>query len=193
MHLLKERNNMTDGNIVEEYKGYTIQINNSDSCDIESPLMECNWIKTDSSLLDSIDVLHEMGDRLEYQDADEDEATIDKFEQQNPENMVYPLYKFEHGQVSYSTVPYSCRFDSGQIGWIVFNRKAFGWGRWSAKRREMVQGMLNQSLESYAEWCNGEVYGYDITKDDEEIDSCHGFLGLNSADDAAKELIDSLA
>jgi len=49
----------------------------------------------------------------------------------------------------------------------------------------------NPSPETIKAWQNGEVYGFQIYKDQEIIDSCYGFYGeLNYCIESAKESVD---
>lgn len=84
-----------------------------------------------------------------------------------------PLYLFDHGSLTISTTPFSCPFDSGQVGWIWCSWKAarreFGMAR-SAEQRRLVQERarvaIQQEVEIYAQWLQGDVYNFVIERDD---------------------------
>lgn len=91
----------------------------------------------------------------------------------SPENMTFPtagtvfnLYKYEHSGVAYAIKPFSCPWDSGQVGAIFVSDE-------HTNPKEVATSVCDM----VAAWCNGESYGYQIYKDDEELDSCWGFLG----------------
>lgn len=86
---------------------------------------------------------------------------------------VFPLFKYEHGLVSYSTSSFRGRahhaeWDSGPVGFVLIKKSAY---RKPAKRAEIAESIC----QSVTKWCNGEYYGYTIEQDDEIIESCWGF------------------
>jgi hypothetical protein len=86
--------------------------------------------------------------------------------------IVYPVFKYEHGNVAYKTSPFSCPWDSGQAGYLLLDRKE--WPRRGKKSDTYAKAVL----ESYTSWCNGEVYGFVIEDEDGEVlGSCWGFIG----------------
>ncbi len=40
-------------------------------------------------------------------------------------HVILPLYLYDHGGITMSTGPFSCRWDSGQVGWIYAEKKKF--------------------------------------------------------------------
>lgn len=96
---------------------------------------------------------------------------------------ILPVYMFSHSGISFSTTPFSCRWDSGQVGWIATNPdryKEFGCELPSdqKERYEYMENELKDEIKLLDQYAKGEVFGfrkYDI--DGEEIDSCWGFFG----------------
>lgn len=94
----------------------------------------------------------------------------------------FPLYKYEHGAVAYSTGAFSCPWDSGRVGFVLVKMDE---ASDHDKRREIAKGLC----ETVADWCNGYIYGYVVKDvDDEEVDSCWGIYGFEYA---KKEATDS--
>lgn len=96
--------------------------------------------------------------------------------------LILPLYLYDHSGITISTSPFSCRWDSGQVGFIWVSkadiRKAYRVERISPKLKERVLKYLNNEVETYDQYLTGEVYGYIIgTEEDEHIESCWGFFG----------------
>lgn len=103
--------------------------------------------------------------------------------------IMLPLYLYDHSGITMSTGPFSCRWDSGQVGWIYVTkeqvRKEYGWKNLSKKRIETIEGYLKGEIEEYDRFLTGQVYGYDVTElgeckhcgtaIEEDIDSCGGF------------------
>jgi len=105
--------------------------------------------------------------------------------------MILPVYMYDHGDVSLSVEPYSCRWDSGQVGWVYathdklvkeyqqYFRKG---GKKKLKRSdyERAERCLKAEVETYGQYVNGEVYWFGIEDENGElIDSCGGFFGYD--------------
>lgn len=99
----------------------------------------------------------------------------------NPGAVVLPVYKYEHSGVAYRTTPFSCPWDSGQVGFIVATAETIE-KEWTAygnpDPQEAALECLRCEVETYGQWANGEVYGFTIEHDGEVIESCGGFYGL---------------
>jgi len=103
-----------------------------------------------------------------------------------------PVYAYIHGNVALNTTGFSCRFDSGQSGCIFITkeevRRIFNVKRISPKLYEQVIESLKSEVKVYSQYLAGEVYGYRIFDDqDEEIESCWGFYGMETAEKEAEE------
>ena len=107
--------------------------------------------------------------------------------------VVEPLYMYEHGGVAVSTTPFSCPWDSGQFGWVFITREAVknlqGWKRITQERRYLLHSYLTSEVKEYNCYLRGEVYGWSVSKDDEHIDGCNGYIGYEYIDDMKKEII----
>lgn len=57
---------------------------------------------------------------------------------------------------------------------------------------EKAVSYLKGEVNTYNQWVNGEVYGYVITKDGEEVDSCWGYYGYDHCEDEAKYSVDHI-
>lgn len=106
--------------------------------------------------------------------------------------VILPVYMYDHSGISLSTRPFHCPWDSFQVGFIAATREAcqdaFSWSRLTQKRRNIVKRYLEDEVETLSQWCNGECFRYTITdKEGEELDSCSGFIGLDSVKEAANE------
>ena len=106
------------------------------------------------------------------------------------EVIMLPVFLYDHSGITMSTTSFSCPWDSGQVGYIFVTtenvRKEFSWKRMSTKRRVLVKALLTAEVEEYDTYLRGDVFGYTIHDDTDEIlDSCCGFYGL----DAVKEAV----
>ena len=91
-----------------------------------------------------------------------------------------PVYMYEHSQVALSTEPFSCSWDSGQVGYIFVSYEDIikEYGKLDIERATKV---LEYEIEEYSQYINGEVYGYKVyRKDGENVDSCWGYIGYDN-------------
>lgn len=88
-----------------------------------------------------------------------------------------PVFAYIHGSITIKAgEPFTCPWDSGQIGIIYVSRDKI-----NAEKISDNQALQNlkAEIELYNQYLNGEVYGF-ILRDnntEEEIDSCWGFFG----------------
>ncbi len=94
---------------------------------------------------------------------------------------VYPVYMYDHGGVALSVNSFSCKWDSGQVGFIV------------SDEGNAHEAYINatEELKEFAHYINGEVYGVRVFEDTEEIDSCYGYYGYDHETSGLKDELDS--
>jgi len=102
----------------------------------------------------------------------------------SPDNIALPLYLYDHSGITMNTVGFSCPWDSGQLGIIFVSRekvrKEFNVKRISKKLQDKVIKSLRSEVSTYDDYLTGQVYGFIIkNENDEELDSCWGFFGLD--------------
>lgn len=105
-----------------------------------------------------------------------------------------PLYLYDHSGITMSTSPFSCPWDSGQVGFIYATRRAV-LKEWNKKRmsptlNEQATQVLLAEVKEYNQYLTGDVWGY-IIEDDagEQLDSCWGFYGAEYCKQAAEEAL----
>lgn len=84
---------------------------------------------------------------------------------------IFPLSAYIHSKVSlYLGTHKVCQWDSCQIG-LVFASKS----EWKTKAKALkaVRGLI----EIWNDYLSGRVYGFQVYKDDKQIDSRYGFYG----------------
>lgn len=142
--------------------------------DAECPMdMDGQW-----KLVSFVERSIHYGDISEFFDEEEDGTKTLCAEYANlfKEGFAYWLDYYEHGQSMYSIHRNSqqCRWDTSWFAGILY------WEHpqddMGAKTPEDRQKDAEAFLNTYNDWCNGNVYGY-IVEDSEfnEIDSCWGF------------------
>lgn len=100
---------------------------------------------------------------------------------ERPDVISLPLYLYDHSGITMNTIGFSCRWDSGQVGFIYVSlaevRKEYGVRRVGKQIRRKVESLLTAEVEAYDRYLTGSVYGYEITdKQGAHVDSCWGFF-----------------
>ena len=139
-----------------------------------------NYILGDKRISDPIDFLEEMlgiSPKGIYTNHRHTELS----EQFKAEHIALPVYLYDHGGQTISTTPFSYPWDSGQVGWIHVSkekvRKEYGWKNISPKRKNQVLEHLRGEIKVFDQYIRGDVYGFTLTDDEGEEDSCGGFYG----------------
>lgn len=95
--------------------------------------------------------------------------------------VILPVYLYDHSGLVMNTTGFHCPWDSGQIGFIHATLKAvrteYSVQRVSAKLRKNVSKALAQEVVIYSDYIGGNAYGYVVEREDEEVESCWGFIG----------------
>ena len=80
--------------------------------------------------------------------------------------IVLPLYLYDHSGITISTAPFSCPWDSGQVGFISVSkakvREEFGIQRITAKVREKAEEILRGEVKDYDQYLQGEIWAFEI-------------------------------
>lgn len=115
----------------------------------------------------------------EYNNWDEAEKAIEK---EYKTAIILPLYLYDHSGQTIRTTPFSCKWDSGQVGFIIISketiRKEYNVKRINQKLIDRVTQYLINEVETYDQYITGDVYWFEVTDNEgERIDSCSGFYG----------------
>jgi len=159
----------------ETYRNYTIEIEQSE--DVENPR---NW--DNATLMICSHKRYNLGDEKHdidfnnYSSWEEcKKAIIKKY---NPV-VIKPLYMYDHSGITISTSPFGDRWDSGQIGWVIFTREKaleeYGGKRITPAIKEKCENLLNSEVETYDNYLRGAVY--DFTIKDENGDEVENGVG----------------
>ena len=107
-----------------------------------------------------------------------------------------PLYIYEHSGMSLKCFedkipkyPYNDQWDAGCIGMVFTTEALLKEAGLTTMPKKEVQEQMKTEIETYSQWCNGECYGFRLSKwskcdkcnqvEDKEIDSCYGFYGCD--------------
>lgn len=96
-----------------------------------------------------------------------------------------PIYMYDHSGITIATTPFSCSWDSGQVGHIFVSKEKvkneFGWNRITANRLLKVREYLANEVKELDAYLTGQVYRYDLIKDGEIIDGLGPFTDVKGA------------
>ncbi|KNZ70286.1 hypothetical protein Tfer_0846 [Thermincola ferriacetica] len=85
--------------------------------------------------------------------------------------IILPLYLLDHSGITISTSPFSCPWDSGQVGWIYVSKDdvcgVYGVKHITPTVKRWAIGVLEAEVEEYDIYLRGEVYGYKLYHIDE--------------------------
>lgn len=104
--------------------------------------------------------------------------------------VILPLYLYDHSGITMNTCGFSCPWDSGQVGWIYADKAMIEQehGKITPEILEKVRQTLEAEVKEYDYYLTNQCYGFQLFKEDVEVDSCWGFLGeIRDVQDAVKE------
>lgn len=120
--------------------------------------------------------------------------------------IVYPITKYEHGEISLS-LGYKSGWDHSVVGFVYVTketiRKCYGVDRITQKHIERTKDCLQDELHMLTAWLNGSCYGwrikeYALTDDGldwevDTLDACWGYFDQDYALAAMKDALNCLA
>ena len=114
--------------------------------------------------------------------------------------IILPVYIYNHSGTAISTVPFACKCDSCQAGWIIACAtdilKEYEVAGIDDALRATVVAVLKAEIAEYEKYLNGEIYEYSIyqgTDVNMPVGSCSGYYGLEEVKAAMTEAVDALA
>jgi hypothetical protein len=128
-------------------------------------------------------------------------ASIDDIPEDDDDAIILPLYLYDHSGITMSTKPFSCSWDSGQVGYIYCTiEQAIEMLGDRDVTVERITECLKKEVEVYDTYLRGDVYRYVIEEGTgcdccgnvqwEVVDSCCGFFGYDHKDSGLIESIE---
>ena len=99
----------------------------------------------------------------------------------NQYKWVYPVFMYDHSGVAFSINSFDCKWDSGQVGFIVSNEGT----------PEEAYMHATSELKTYGDYANGDVYGFSVFEDTELLDSCFSYFGCDHEDSGLRNELKS--
>ena len=130
------------------------------------------------------------------------------------------LYLYDHSGITMSIKPFSCKWDSGQVGFIYVTpemiKKEFNITEITEEIIEKVYNILDSEVKIYDQYLTGEVYGFsldcinygklnlmnlkfeNLTNSQQhlfldDVDSCFGFFGDDFEKNGIKDNLGNFA
>lgn len=145
---------------------------------------------------------YNLGDKHDYYNPDDFQ---ERMELDIKDGLLFlkPLYLYDHSGITISTAPFSCRWDSGQVGWIYMTIDTAIKEGWVAEGKEKVDECTQEEKDKVHNYMDGEVKNYDQYLRGEVLyyklesvkececcgtvlyeneDSCHGFFGMSESE-----------
>ena len=170
-------------NIIKEetYKNYTIRIvsdeESANFMDNPIEMCECNEKTTFFSNQRCNSYKHSLSEIVD---------NCDDFDEYMSEHYTHylPIYGYSHGgmelSLSNESYPFNCPFDGFLYGVITTNETNI--------TKEEFTKTISSYIKEFNDLSNGEIYGYQIIdKNNEETDSCYGFVGESSIADMIED------
>lgn len=100
-----------------------------------------------------------------------------------------PLYLFDHSGITISCEPFSCSWDSGQVGYIYVTRDDVieEYGEWNDETIAKAREVLQAEIQVYDMYIRGDVWMYRIEANGEELECLGGYLGEEFARECGDE------
>jgi hypothetical protein len=125
---------------------------------------------------------YDLGDKHSYDKRSE--LKNDIMENENV-HTILPLYLYDHSGITISTSPFSCQWDTTQVGFIFISKEKV---KSEGIDETKVEEYLKNEVKTYDQYLRGEVYGYEIIKvttcnlgceHEEFIESSYGYYDEN--------------
>jgi hypothetical protein len=120
---------------------------------------------------------NEIGIRNEdYGSWDEMQEALD-----NQYKWVYPVFMYDHSGLAFSINSFDCKWDSGQVGFIVLE----------SGTPEQAYKWATSELQTFSHYMNGEMFGVSVFEDTELLDTNSGYYGHDHETSGLKDDLQS--
>lgn len=97
--------------------------------------------------------------------------------------ILLPVYMYDHLGLALSLSPFSCQWDSGQVGHMIApleslkSEYSVPAKNWTGLFKRWALHAAKSELKQYEQFVSGDAWGYVRTLDGEHLDSCWGYYG----------------
>lgn len=153
-------------------------------------------------IADDLGITEIIEDLEMYEEIYNDEEQLQDWIKSREDFVILPLYLYDHGGITMSTSGFSCRWDSGQVGYIYCptNKILKEYGNTNLSTLTKVEDILEDEVKTYDQYLTGDTYGFKLYKKEKcslghehlkFIDSCYGFYGDDFKQNGIFDHIDS--
>jgi hypothetical protein len=170
--------NMSEAIDSRVINGFTVEI--SPNIDTEDPRNEDN-----AGIMACFHKRYNLGDKkdkhgLRHEDFSGWDAMEAHIYDELDAAVVLPLYLYDHSGITIATTPFSCPWDSGQVGFIYMTKKAarynFGIKYVTKKILAKVTALLKGEVTTYDDYLKGDVYCVTVKDaNGDVVDCCGGY------------------
>jgi hypothetical protein len=143
---------------------------------------------------------YELGDKTDYRTEDYDswEELKEGIIKNEGEVVILPLYLYDHSGITISTSSFSCRWDSGQVGFIFVSKDKI---RKEGIDETKVEEYLKGEVETYDQYLTGDVWGYNVYEvttcslgheHKELVESCYGIYGHDECEKEGQSMLEHM-
>jgi len=91
---------------------------------------------------------------------------------------IYPVYRYEHGNVIYKR-EIAHGFDYSNCGFYIITEESYKKCFHNKTTKQQIEKNIDSELDTYNKWINGEIYLFTLYNNNGEIeDSCGGFYDI---------------
>jgi hypothetical protein len=118
---------------------------------------------------------------------------LEQFVKDNNKNVrVYcPVYAYQHSGITLSLTPFSCPWDSGQVGWIWVTEEGLReYGREDCSH-DFLYDLMKAEVEALDQYLQGDVYEVFVTDNEtgEQTDYCGSFYTTDWNDNGMHDFL----
>jgi hypothetical protein len=110
----------------------------------------------------------------------EDYSSFDAMiEKNHADDTILNVYMYDHSGLTISTSPFSCQWDSGQLGFIFISKADIiaNWGEHTTETVMKAVECMESEVKEYESYLRGECYLLEIQQGDEEPEIYGGVIG----------------
>lgn len=109
----------------------------------------------------------------------------------NLDDIVLPLFLYDHSGITISTRSFSCVWDSGQIGFAVITKEQIikEFGEYNGRTKQSARLAIEREVEIYDRYLRGDVYRYETSDGRKIIDEVGGYYSIKDIIGEFKRLI----
>lgn len=129
-----------------------------------------------------------LGDEQPKQDPVDFENALPK------DTVILPLYLYDHSGLTMSTEPFSCPWDSGQVGFIYATPKKlkaeYGKDWKSEETMETIRNVLKAEVAEYDTFLRGDFWVMEKLENGEVVECLVGFAGSDPFENGMSENVE---